>query len=886
MSWTSRARNFFGLLLRKQKMEDQLDAELQSYLAMLTDRHLERGLPFEEAKRAAQIDLEGLEQVKEQVREVRVGATFESWLQDIRYAVRSLRKSPGFTAVAVLTLALGLGVNTAIFSVFYAVLLRPLPYDQPEQLVLIWTDLEKTAASSAPMSGPLLGELHHRLHFFQDVAGIWVGNGTFTGDATPEQVKVAFVTETFPTLLGIRPTVGRVFTPEEASANRTVMLLSYGLWQRRFGGDPAIVGKGVSFGGAAATVVGVLPRDFKLYFPADSNVPSEVGAIMPFQNDIYKGPRTLHFLRVLARLKPGVTAAQAQTDIDAAAAQIRQAYSEFAAENLKFALLPLHGDAVRDVRPALTALFAGAGFVLLICCVNVANLLLARAGDRSKEIAVRSAIGATQGRILRQLLIEGLVLCTIASAAGVAFGWIGLRALLSIRPDYLARMPDVGLNWTVLFFVAAISLGAVLLFGLAPSLASAKADLNQTLREAGRTSQAPAGRGLRSTLIAGEVMLGFVLMIGAGLMIRTLAKIHEVRPGFEPRNLLTFEIDISGYRRVARLSFAKEWEAQVASLPGVDAVGAVSHLPLDDYPNWYSPYRLEGMTEDQAAGLIADYRAITPGYFRAMDTKLLSGRFFDEQDRANGRQVVLADDMLARSAWPNQSALGKKIESEHFTTQGIRPVWAEVVGVVEHIRNHSLSQERRGEIYIPLEQSPREHLSFAVRTHIEPLALVDTIRQELHKRDQGLALSKVRPMTMYVERATAPARFTAVLAGAFAGLALLLAAVGIYGVISYSVSRRMHEMGVRMALGASFSDVLRLVMGEGLVLTLGGMLLGAIAAFAGARYLRALIYGISYTDPLTYGVAAIVIAAAALIGCWWPASRAASANPVDAIRAE
>ncbi len=886
MSLTGRARNVFRLMFRKQNIEEDLEAELRSFLAMLTDRHLDRGLPLEEAQRAARLELEGLEQVKEQVREVRVGATFESWLQDIRYAVRSLGKSPGFTAVAVLTLALGLGVNTAIFSVFYAVLLRPLPYNHPEQLALVWTKLEKTAAPRAPMSGPLLNELHHRLRLFQDVAGIWVGNGTFTGDGTPEQVKVAFVTENFPALLGIRPALGRVFRADEASANRTVMLLSYGVWQRRFGGDPTIAGTRITFAGAAATVVGVLPRDFQLYFPADSNVPSEVSALMPFQNDIYKGPADLHFLRVLGRLKPAVSAAQAQEDLNSVAGQVRQTYTEFAAENLKFTLAPLHADAVRDVRPALIALFTGAGFVLLISCVNVANLLLARAGDRRKEIAVRSAMGASQGRILRQLLIEGLVLCTVASAAGVALGWIGLHGLLGIRPDYLARMPDVGLNWPVLLFIGAISLGAVLLFGLAPSVVTAKTDLNDTLREAGRTSRAPVTRGVRSTLIAGEVMLGFVLTIGAGLMIRTLAKIHDVRPGFEARNVLTFEVDISGYRRAARINFAKEWEAKVASLPGVDAVGAVSHLPLDDYPNWYSPYRPEGMTGDQAAGLIADYRATTPGYFRAMDTKLLSGRFFDEQDRANGRQVVLVDDMLARSAWPGQSAIGKKIEGEHLTSQGFQPVWSEVVGVVEHIRNHSISQERRGEIYIPLEQSPREHLSFAVRTHVEPSALADTIRRALHERDPGLALSKVRPMTMYVERATAPARFVAVLAGAFAALALIFAAVGIYGVISYSVSRRKHEMGVRMALGASSSDVLRLVMGEGLVLTGGGLLLGIVAAFAGARYLRTLVYGISVSDPLTYIVAALVISIAALIGCWWPASRAASANPVDAIRAE
>ena len=598
MSWSSRARNAYCLLFRKQKVEDELDAELQSYLDLLIDRHLEAGLPPDEAGRAARLELEGLEQVKEQVREGRAGATVESCLQDIRYAVRSLGKSPGFAVIAVLTLALGIGVNTAIFSVFYAVLLRPLPYHQPEQLALIWSSLDKSAATRAPMSGPLLDELRHRLHLFQDVAGIWVGNGTFTGDATPEQIKVAFVTSNFPGLLGVRPALGRLFAPDEIAGNHPVILLSYGLWQRRFGGDPSIVGKAVPFTGAAATVAGVLPREFQLYFPADSNVPSEVGAFIPFQDNVYKRPKTLYFLRVLARLKPGVTIAQAQEDLNSAAAQIRQTYSEFSAENVRFELTPLHGDAVRDVRlPALIALFIGAGFVLLICCVNIANLLLARAGDRRIELAVRSAIGASQGRILRQLLLEGLVLCVIASAAGVAFGWMGLRALLSIRPDYLARLSDVGLNWPVLSFVAVISLGAVLLFGLAPSLVATKTDLNETLRESGRTSQAPVRRGVRSMLIVGEVMLGFVLMIGAGLMIRTLSKLHEVRPGFEPRNLLTFEIDLSGYRGSARINFAEEWEAKVAALPGVDAVGAVSHLPLDDYPNWYSPYRLEGMTK-------------------------------------------------------------------------------------------------------------------------------------------------------------------------------------------------------------------------------------------------------------------------------------------------
>ena len=888
MSWLNRLRAFGQVCFHRNKIEADLNAELLTYRDMLVDRNLERGLSKADAERAARIEFDGLEQVKEQVREIRVGASLESVLQDIRYAARSLAKSRGFTAVALLTLALGIGVNTAIFSVVYAVLLRPLPYDHPERLVLAWGNL-KSAGARAPTSGLILQQMERHNRVFDGVAGIWMGEGTFAGDLNPEQVKVGFVTPNFLQVLGVRPALGRLFEPNELYGGRPVMILSHGLWQRRYGGDPGVIGKGVSFQGVSATIVGVLSPEFELHFAIGSGVSRDIQVFAPFGYDIYRGPRALYYLRILGRLKPGVSSAFAQEDVNSVAALLRASYTEYASEDLRLDVVPLHGDSVRDVRAVLIALFAGAGFVLLICCVNVANLLLARASDRRKEIAVRSALGASQSRILRQLLTEGFLLCTLAGALGLALSWAGIRWLLTLRPDSLARLGEAEMNWPALAFVAVTSLAAVLLFGLAPAVESAKWDLIRTLREQGRAGNTPARRGIRGALIVAEITLGFVLVIGAGLTIRTFSKIQQVQPGFEPRSVLTLGIDLPGSRYpndIARINFVEKWEARLKTLPGVDGVGAVSHLPLDDYSNWYSPYRPEGVTKNQGAAMIADYRAVTPGYFQAMGTRLLDGRRFTDLDRANGRKVVVIDDMLARSTWPGQSAVGKKIEAEFQTNRGFQNVWAEVVGVVEHVRDHSLAQQLRGQLYIPFEQSARNHLTYVLRTRVEPLALAETVRRELRDFDKDLAISKIRPMTIYVERAKAPASFTAILAGIFAALALLLAAIGIYGVVYYSVSRRTNEMAVRMALGAKASDVMLLVMREGLLLTAIGMALGLAGSLALSRYLQALIYGVSVTDPIAYGAALAVIPAAAILGCWRPAAKAAKANLVDAIRAD
>ncbi|HLK69885.1 MAG TPA: ABC transporter permease [Bryobacteraceae bacterium] len=865
MVWTSKAKQFWRFTARRRQMESELDEELRACAALLED--------------------EGMEQVKESVRDQYAGIRLNSLGHDFRYAWRTLWKSRSFTAVALLTLVLGIGANTAIFSVVYAVLLRPLPYDRPEQLALIWSSFQKTGAPHAPTSTIAYREIRQRSRTLQDVGAIWVGSGTFIGGEEPEQVKVAQVTPNFLSLLGVTPALGRVFAPDSAFGEHTIVL-SYGLWQRRFGGDPQIVGKTVPMQGGNPTVVGVMPAGFQLYFSSESNVAMDVQAFVPFDRFFYKQPVTLYYLRVVARLKPGIGRAQAQDDLDSVASQIRSAYTALGEENMTLTLAPMQEDAVREIRPALLALFAGAGLVLLIACVNVANLLLERASARRREMALRTALGAGRGRILRQLFLEGLTLCGVGAILGVALGWAGVRALLSLRTDYLVQIRNVGLNWPVLIFVAAVTLGSAMVFGLAPAWESTRLELMENLRE-GSWSAAPARRRLSAALIVGEVMLGFVLVIGAGLMIRTLANLRAVRPGFDAQQVLTFQLRLPPVSSEdALFNWVKDWEASLAALPGVEAVGATSHIPLGGFANWYSAYRPEGLSETQAAGMIADYRCVTPGYFRAMSTRLVEGRFFNSEDRSGGRRVVIVDDLLARKTWPGESALGKRIFAEHTVPNGFQPDWAEVVGVVEHVRNHSLSEQVRPEVYFAFAQSPRSPLNFAVRLPGDPLALVPAIRKELARRNPNMAISNVRGMEAYVESARGPASFTAVLAAIFAALALLLAAVGIYGVISYSVSRRSRELGVRMALGASSGEVMRMVQREGLTLMGVGLLLGFAAALAVSRWLRGLIYGVSPIDPLTYALAFAAIVAATLLGCWRPAAKAARANPMDAIRAE
>ena len=873
-----RLTRLFEYLFQNRRVEDELDEELRSSFEMIVDRFIALGVSPAEARRAARIEFEGLEQVKENVRESLAGASLKMLFQDARYAWRGLCRRPSFTFVALTMLALGIGVNTAVFSIFYGVLLHPLPYDHPDRLALIWTSFRTAGNARAPVSGTILGEIERRNRSLAGVAGIWTVTRTFTGD-DPEQVKCARVTVNFFDVLGLHAARGRTFMKEDNGG--PAVMLTDGFFRRRFAGDGGLIGKGLTMD-RANMLVGVLPADFRLRFAPDSNVPADVQVFDTFGNGIYAG-RKEYYIRVIARLKTGVSMEEAQRDLDRVATEIGGAYTEYATENLRFTLAGMQADAVRDVRPALASLFAGSAFILLICCVNVASLLLARASDRRKEIALRLALGASRGRILRQLFAEGGVLCLLGGAAGLAVGWAGFRGLLAIRPERLSGIADAGMNGPVLAFAAACSLAAAMLFGFVPAIESFRLDLMATLRAGGRGWLGRFHRKAGAALIVGEIALGFILVTGAALTARTLSKIEQVRPGFKPRHLLAFQIS-SGIPGNA----VPEWEAQLAALPGVELVGATSHLPLDtDIPNWYSPYQPEGMNENEAATLVSDLRCVTPGYLPAMGARLLAGRYFDPQDRAGTQPVLIVDDLLARTTWPGQSAIGKKIAAEHVTKNGFEPMSSVVVGVVEHLHNHSLTKEVRGQIYMPFEQSRRSPLTFVLRTNeIDPLTLAPTIRRMLHERSKTAAIAKMRPMTEYVAREISPVSFTAVLAAIFGALAFLLAATGIYGVLNYQVSQRRPEMGIRMALGASGRDVLRLVLREGLTLTAAGLLLGAASAMVAARLLRALLYNVSPLDPLSYGFALLLLPLAALAGCWRPAWRAAASNPVEVIHEE
>jgi predicted permease len=880
----SLVRTLFGW----RRLDRDLDEELGAAMGTLADRYRAQGMTPAQAERAARLAIGGIEQLKDEVRAGRIGAGIESSLQDMRYAWRALWKAPAFAAAVIVTLALGIGANAAIFSVVHAMLLAPLPYRDADRLVFVWSDMTDAGYPRAPLSGPELNDLRERATTCSSFAAIWSNTTALTGEGDPEQLRIGLVTADFFQVLGAEPALGRTFRPADAAPGaHPTILLAWSVFQRRYAADPSLVGRDILVNDRPATVIGVLPRTFRLLLPPDSAVPDDLQAWQPFGANLERGPRGQQFLRVIGRMHPGVTVAQARDDITAVARRISREFAEYGAAGRIFNTVPLHDDGVREIRPALLAWFAGVGILLLIACVNVASLLIARAAARRHQTALRLALGASRSRLVRLFLIEGVVLALLGGGAGLATGYGVLRGLVAFRPDALSRIDLSRFDLPVLAFTFATALLWGFLFSLAPLVEVFNVHLAPALQRQGRAASGPIRYRTRAGLVVMQLALSTVLLVSAGLLVRGFLRIQQVDPGFRADGVVTFRIAVpfQRYRPPAAFNtFSRELERALVAVPGVTAAGAISHLPYDDLPNWGGGYVSETAV-DRTNAPNADYRTVTPGLFDTLGVRLVAGRAFTEDDQHPGNPVVIVDERLAGRMWPGRSPLGQHVIVDPGS-DGAPTVKVTVVGIVRHLRLRSLVADLTEQIFFPQRFVLRNPMAYVVRTTRDPASLAPDIRAAIARLDPRLPIYDVRPLETYVAAARAARRFTMLLAAAFAIVALLLACVGVYGVLSYAVARRRHEFGVRLALGAAPTRVVRDVMREGLALALAGCAAGLAVAMASSRLLDTQLYGIGSRDPATFMAGAAVLGAAAAMACWIPARRATMVSPVEALRTE
>ncbi len=806
---------------------------------------------------------------------------------DLRYGARMLLKQPGFTLLAVFTLALGIGAITVIFSVVNGVLLRPLPFQESDRLVMVST-YGKLDNGPPTVSAPDFHDFRLRSRTFESLAGILAVTGTLIGDGPPETVDEAIVTWNFFPLLGVEMAHGRNFLVEEDVANGPrVVILSHGLWSRRFGARPDLIGRTIRVDAEPWLVVGILPANFKLYLPPDAHRLKDKNPDLwkLTQRDFSSEPRNSNYLTTLGRLNPGATLAQAQAEMDGIAGQLRAEYAMHWFDR-RIRVAELQQKIVSQTRPALLVLLVAVGFVLLIACANVANLSLSRAVARDKELAIRAALGASRSRLARLALTESFLISLCGGLLGLLLALWGLRLLRWMRPANLPRLAEVTLDWRALCFSLAVCALAALLAGLAPALRQARPDLQMALKQGGKTSAAADSRGLQSAFVMIEIALSLALLVGATLLIRTFISLQNVPPGFNPENVLTFQLTLPSTRYAwgRKAEFLRQLEERLARLPGVAAVGSTSQLPFTG-KGYGAGYSWNERSERE--GLTADWRFITPNYLQTTGTRLLAGRFFTEQDDAQHPRAVIIDETLARKSWPNESAIGKRLLVSDSTPRGMIDVWMEVLGVIEHVRNHALDSQGREQVYIPYAQTPAvPWMNVAVRSNLPTADLAKAIERETHALDKDLPINNVRPMEDYVADALAPARFSLILMNIFGAVALTLAAIGLYGVISYSVSRRTQEFGVRMALGARKNDVLRLIIRQGMKVALAGVLIGLAGAFALTRLMRGMLFGVGATDPAIFAGITLLLLVVALLACYAPARRATRVDPLVALRSE
>ncbi|MET0645739.1 MAG: ABC transporter permease [Pyrinomonadaceae bacterium] len=869
-------------LLHRGRVERDLAEELEAYLEMLVEAKVAEGLTREEARRAALVEVGGVDQVKERVREIRVGHLLGTVWQDLRYGVRTLVKSPAFTIVAVLSLALGIGANTAIFSVVNSILLRPLPYPESERIVAVWhTPPQESFPGMTQFSvspGNYL-DWKEQSRSFEQMAIYQYAGLSLSAGSDPVPVTGAAVSSDFFTVLRARVDRGRTFSPEEEQKGRDQsVILGHGLWQRAFGGDPNLVGRTVNLNSRSFTVVGVMPAGFE--FPAEAEL------WVPLAWDAEESQtRAIHDYLVVARLKPEASVSQAQAEMSTISSRLEQQYPD-ANKGWGAVVIPLQEDLVGDVRPALLVLFSAVGFVLLIACANVANLMLARGANRRKEIALRIALGATRGRIVRQLLCESVLLAVVGGLLGLIIAGWGGQLLLRLSAGSLPGSAEVGIDAWALGFTILVSLAAGVLAGVAPALQFSKNELSETLKQGtGRTGGGAVRQRTRKVLVVCEVALSLILLVGAGLMIRSFWKLQNVDPGFEVGNALAMSVGLSPDRYSdpqQQLAFHDRVLEQLRALPGVVSAGSTTTLPLTGGGS-KQPFTIEGRPAPPVSEQpLAQTRYVSPDYFRATGIPLKQGRAFEERDREGAPQVVIISEAMARRFWPGQNPVGQRMTASFHEKQGLR----EVVGVVGDVKSNGLDDDAAATMYLPFRQAPRPWITFVVRTASDPQGFVQPVSKAVYGVDSEQALRSVRTLEQVFTESLSGRRFNMTLLMTFAGLALLLAAVGVYGVMNYSVMLRRRELGIRIALGARALDVLRLVLGQGLVLTLIGVGVGMAGAYALTRLMASLLYGVTATDFMTFGSVSGVIILVGLLASFLPARRATKVDPMIALRSE
>jgi putative ABC transport system permease protein len=809
--------------------------------------------------------------------------------QDLRYGFRMLLKKPGFTVTAILALALGVGATSAVFSVINGVMLRTLPYKNAARVVMLWERNRQSERSRNVVSPANFLDWQEQSSSFDEMAAFYDTRGNLTGMGDPEEIPRQVSTGNLFTLLGAEAALGRTYTNEDAEPGRNnVIVLSNGLWKRRFGASPQVIGQTITLNSKPYTIIGVMPADFKWFIKENSQTGKPAEMWSPFKlTEEYRTPKfgRGRWLSVVARLKPGITFEQAQSEMNAVAGRLEQQQAEFNS-NWGVNVVQLRQQLAGEIKTSLLVLLGAVAFVLLIACANVANLMLARAASRQKEMAIRTALGAGRWRVARQLLTESVLLALVGGCLGLLLASWGVDMLVALSPQNLIGAETVGLNLPVLGFTLVVSLLTGIIFGLAPALEASKLNLNETLNEAGKSGMgSPRSRRLRNSLVVAEIALALVLLVGAGLMIKSFARLQAVDPGFDPGNLLTMRVLLPAakYKDESQsVAFFRQAVQRIGALPGVSSVGTISFLPFASL-GAATDFRIEGQPAPAPGNEPdADVRVTDENYFRTMNIPLLSGRTFTEKEAIEARHVAVINEALARKYFAGENPIGKRI----IVDMKDSPEPTEIIGVVGDAKYNKLEGESRAMVYWPHPELAYSSMTIVIRTKGDPLRLAAAAGREIQAIDKDQPVADVRTMESWLSESVSRTRFGTLLLSLFAALALLLSAIGIYGVMSYAVTQRTQEIGIRMALGAQRSDVMKMILGHGMGLTLAGVALGLIASLALTRVMSSLLFDISATDPSTFVVISLLLMCVAFLASYVPARKATRVDPMIALRYE